>query len=73
MIRNAVSFIRNNFLGFAKKASTIITAVALVVGGFFVSAPFAFAAISTITVTSPNGGEIWSGTHNITWTSTKMV
>ncbi|MCL5012217.1 MAG: hypothetical protein M1320_02210 [Patescibacteria group bacterium] len=27
------------------------------------------AAITTITVTSPNGGEIWSGTHNITWTT----
>ena len=25
--------------------------------------------ISSITVTSPNGGEHWSGTHNITWTT----
>ncbi len=29
-----------------------------------------FAAISDITVTSPNGGELWSGTHAITWTAT---
>ena len=26
-------------------------------------------AISTITVTSPNGGEIWKGTQTISWTT----
>ncbi|GEM_PF-4100382 len=27
----------------------------------------ATAAVSDLTVTSPNGGEVWSGTHTITW------
>jgi len=37
-------------------------------GGFF--APIANAVVSAIDLTSPNGGEVWSGVHNITWTAT---
>src|SRR3989344_5562604 len=47
----------------------------VIVGGLFVSAPLAHAAPTptTLTIVSPNGGEIWSGTHSITWTSTDGV
>lgn len=40
---------------------------------FLLGSIFSFTSVSavgpSITVTSPNGGEIWGGTHDITWTS----
>jgi len=51
-----------------KKFSLFIVLTLVLMGGF-ISTPKAEAAITTITVTSPNGSEKWSGTHNITWTS----
>lgn len=51
-----------------KKISLTTLALALVVSGFLVWGNTE-AAITEITVTSPNGGEIWSGSHDITWTT----
>ena len=42
-------------------------AVVLITGGVFIQQ--ANAAITSITVTDPDGSEIWSGSHNITWTT----
>src|SRR3989344_5653466 len=50
--------------------SVIIALAVFSAGAFLVSASPAFAAITSTTVTSPNGAEIWSGTHNLTWSST---
>lgn len=36
----------------------------------FTSSVYAGPTPTTLTITSPNGGEIWSGIHNITWSST---
>ena len=54
---------------FARRSFAVI-AVAALISGFFVSTAFADPTPTTLTITSPNGGEIWSGTHNITWSST---
>ena len=54
---------------FARRSFVVIAAAALI-SGFFVSTAFADPTPTTLTITSPNGGEIWSGTHNITWSST---
>ncbi|MFZ2303972.1 MAG: immunoglobulin-like domain-containing protein [Minisyncoccia bacterium] len=57
-----------NFLrGGALTSKVFVTAVALVVGGFF--APSAQATVSNVVVTAPNGGEYWRGIQNITWTA----
>ena len=37
---------------------------------FFMLAPRAEAAITSVHVTAPNGGEVWGVTKNITWAST---
>lgn len=50
------------------KKFSLVLIFALVLMSGFVFVPKAEALITTITVTSPNGGEVWSGTHNITWT-----
>src|SRR3989344_7378051 len=52
------------------RRSFAVIAVAALISGFFVSTAFADPTPTTLTITSPNGGEIWSGTHNITWSST---
>src|SRR3989344_2794896 len=59
-----------SFIG--RRAVFAIAAGFIITGGLFVSAPLAHAAPTptTLTIVSPNGGEIWSGTHSITWTST---
>ncbi|MEK7194903.1 MAG: Ig-like domain-containing protein [Patescibacteria group bacterium] len=46
-------------------------AVTLLAGGLFTGS--ASAEVSTITLTSPNGGEVWNGIHPITWTTTGGV
>lgn len=55
-----------------RRIASIIFAAALL-SGFFVSTAFAEPTPTTLTLTDPNGGEIWSGTHDITWTSTGGV
>ena len=55
-----------NFRFFSKKVIFAI-AVIVLVSGF--SAGIARAAITLLTVTSPNGTEQWRGTQTITWTS----
>lgn len=52
-----------------KKVSLTTLAFALVVSGFLVYGNKIEAAIGSVSITSPTGGEIWSGTHNITWTT----
>ena len=42
-------------------------AVVLMIGGVFVQR--VNATITTVTVTDPDGSEIWSGSHDITWTT----
>ncbi len=42
--------------------------IAAVVSGFFI--PLSANALTTVTVTSPNGGEYYRGARNVTWTST---
>lgn len=44
-------------------------AAAFIINGFFMPVAFAAPTPTTLTITAPNGGEIWSGTHNITWSS----
>ena len=62
-----------SFIG--RRAVFAIATGFIITGGLFVSAPLAHAAPTptTLTIVSPNGGEIWSGTHSITWTSTDGV
>ena len=50
------------------KIAILTMAFLLFNSGFFALLP-AVAAITTITVTSPNGAETWGGTHAITWTT----
>lgn len=52
----------------ARLVLSIFFMSAIAFGGFFI--PNANANVLTIDLTSPNGGEIWSGTHDITWTAT---
>ncbi len=52
-----------------RKISLSTLAIAIVVGGFLVFSTPTKAAISTVTVTAPNGGEVWSDSHSITWTT----
>ena len=52
---------------FARR-SFIIIATAALISGFFV--PLTASALTTLTVTSPNGAEEWRGTQNITWSTT---
>src|SRR3989338_5483985 len=54
---------------FARRSFVVIAAAALI-SGFFVSTAFADPTPTTLTITSPNGAEIWSGAHAITWSST---
>ena len=54
---------------FARR-SFVVIAVAALISGFFVSTAFADPTPTTLTITSPNGAEIWSGAHAITWSST---
>ena len=59
----------NNFLGGVLKSKTFLirlTAVLIMIGGFFVAAN-ANAVITTINLVSPDGGQEWRGTQNITW------
>ena len=65
-VKKQKTFMNKNFK--IKKLSLFLV-FALVLMSGFISAPNAEAAITTITITSPNGGEAWSGIHNITWTS----
>lgn len=43
----------------------------IVFGGFFI--PLSAHALTTLSVTSPNGGEEWRGTQSISWSSTGGV
>ena len=51
----------------------VLTTALLVASGFFVFAGTANAGITSLTLTAPNGGELWRGMQNITWTSTTDV
>jgi len=53
--------------GFKWSRSILLSAV-LIISGFFV--PNAQAAITSIMLTAPNGGEIWHGTQTINWNAT---
>lgn len=53
------------------KKSFAITAVALFFAAAFATS--AYAAITLLTVTAPNGAEEWRGTQTITWTSNGTV
>jgi len=59
------------FIKLTKTSVVMITAIAVLAGGFFVSV--ANATITSLTLTAPNGGEEWRGTQNITWTQTGGV
>lgn len=50
-----------------KQALTVFAIVIVAVGSAFVYQ--SLAAITSVTVTSPNGSEVWGGTQNITWTT----
>src|SRR3989338_3197411 len=59
--------VTNLAVAFARRSFVVIAAAALI-SGFFVSN--AYAAVTTLTVTSPNGTEEWRGTQNINWSTT---
>jgi len=50
-----------------KRALLGLSLAIVMVGGVFVYN--AMAAITTVTVTAPDGGEVWADSHNIIWTS----
>ena len=54
----------NNKPKILKEGSFIILAAMLIVSGFFISNAL---ALTSINVTSPNAGEYWGGTQDITW------
>ncbi|MEK7600726.1 MAG: Ig-like domain-containing protein [Patescibacteria group bacterium] len=56
-----------------RSRSAAVLAALMLLGGFFVPLAPAQAVIAGITVGSPAGGEIWSGTHNITWTTLPLA
>ncbi len=67
---NHLNKIKTSFFSGSKiirTSSLAFIAAAFIVSGFF--APTANAIVSSIDLTSPNGTEIWSGTHDITWTA----
>jgi len=57
---------KNIFTTNFKKSFFVILTATLIISGFFVSNAL---AVTTITVDSPNGGECWNGTQDITWSS----
>ncbi|MFA6514436.1 MAG: Ig-like domain-containing protein [Patescibacteria group bacterium] len=57
-----------NFL--KNKISLFIIALLVIGMGMMMVVPSAKAAISAVSVTTPNGGENWNGSKNITWATT---
>ncbi len=53
------------------RALVALSMTAALLGGFFI--PATASALTTLTVTSPNGAEFYRGTRNITWSSTGGV
>lgn len=56
-----------------RSRSAAVLAALMLLGGFFVPLAPAQAIISTINLTSPLGGELWGGTHNVTWTTDPLA
>ncbi len=52
----------------SRSIAVFVMAAAFIASGLFVGS--ANALVSSLVLTSPVGGEVWSGTHNITWTGT---
>jgi len=51
------------------KVLIIMTALVMTLG---LSAPVEAFCTGTVTLTSPTGGEVWSGTHSVTWDTTDL-
>jgi len=64
---NSFSLVGDKYSKILKESGLVILTAALIVGGFFVVNNAL--ALSGINITSPNGGEYWSGTQEITWTA----
>ena len=60
-------------LGTVRFSFLVVFTAVLVLSGFFVFTGTASASSCSINVISPNGGEVWNGTHNITWTGTNCT
>ena len=62
---NSIGSGRNSLM---KRGRFFVLAAAFIVSGFFV-AGLANATITSVTLTTPNGGEEWRGTQNIVWST----